>query len=116
MRTILETAPILVSRTLHNSDKLMEGTAYFTATAYEPGEQAPTGMSGEPDARLLSYWRSVIEPGQPLRVHPPYDGLPSVDIPRALVDALPDTARLELSWRWTQNALGQRGRTLSRIG
>jgi hypothetical protein len=105
MRTILETAPIRFSRTLHNRDQSMEGTAYFVSTVYDPAEQAPSGRSGEPDARLLSYWKSVIEPGQPLRVHPPYDGLPSVEIPRALVDVLPDTGRLELSWSWTQDGI-----------
>jgi hypothetical protein len=105
MRVILQTAPILVARILPNKNagKPMDGTAYFVATVYDPGEQPPLGMNGEPDARPLSYWRSVVGPGQPFRVNPPYDGVPTIEIPRPLLDPLPDSARLELSWRWAQN-------------
>lgn len=104
MQVILQTAPILVARTLphRNNGQPMNGTAYFVATAYDPSEQAPMGANGETDARLLSHWRSVAKPGQPFRVDPPYAGVPPIDIPTALLDPLPDNARLLLSWHWAQ--------------
>jgi len=43
-----------------------------------------------------------MRPGESLKVGPAFDGLPTVEIPRSLVDGLPDEARLELSWIWTQ--------------
>ncbi|HEX9269385.1 MAG TPA: hypothetical protein VF998_06050 [Candidatus Limnocylindria bacterium] len=105
MRVILQTAPILVERTIPNlnNGKSMEGTAYFVATVYDADDQAPLGANGEPDARPMSYWRSKLRPDQPFRIKPPIPGVPPIDIPRTLLDPLPDNARLLLSWRWAQN-------------
>src|SRR5260221_7645147 len=88
MRVILQTAPILVARSLphRNNGKPMDGTAYFAATVYDPDETPPQGANGETDAKPLSYWRSRSKIGQPLTVDPPYGGVPPVNIPAALLD------------------------------
>ena len=102
MRVIFQSAPIRVSRSLH-SDTLLDGTAYFVATAYDAAEQEPPDTPCEPAGRRpVSYWRSAMRPGEPMQVGPAFDGLPTVEIPRALVEGLPDEARLELSWIRTQ--------------
>ena len=81
----------------------MAGTAYFVATVYDAGEAAPMGANGESDARPMSYWRSALAADQPFRVTPPMPGAPTIEIPRTLLDPLPDSAQLLLSWHWAQN-------------
>jgi len=51
VRVIFRSTPIRVSRWLHGSDTLLDGTAYFVATAYEPAEQTSRDPSCEPAGR-----------------------------------------------------------------
>jgi hypothetical protein len=102
MRILFTTAPIPALHKHHKTGELLQGTAHFTATLYEPDEPVPNGPSGVPDAKPVSYWRSATRSGQPIHVPPPYDGLPRIDIPRELTDGLPETAWLQLAWFWTQ--------------
>ena len=116
MREVFRTAPIRVARSHHRSDARLDGTAYFVATVYEPEEQTSGDPSCDRDDRSASYWRSSMRPGEPLRVSPAFDGLPMIEIPRPLVDALPDEARLRLSWIWIEVGLQPGARAASSGG
>jgi hypothetical protein len=105
MRVIFQTPPMPAQRKDPKTGQVTEGTSYFTATLYEPGEPYPTGPTGQPDAQMMSYWRSQVRQGQPIQIGnlaSLYVGLPAVAIPAAVTDPLPDDARLQLAWHWTQ--------------
>ncbi len=105
MRVIFRTPPITTKRTDPQTGKVMQVVAEFAATVFDPGDDVPTTPEGEPGAPLMSYWRSVSKRGQPLPIHVygHYANLPrDLAIPNALLDALPDSARLMLEWRWRE--------------
>jgi hypothetical protein len=106
MRVVFEIPPATASFD-DPKDGIVGGTARFSAVLYDPGEQVPMAPSGEPSARLMSYWRQSLPRGQPLRVPPGRRliGFPDVVIPPEILDILPDTASLELVWNFTRSGV-----------
>jgi hypothetical protein len=105
VRTVFQTPPQPATRRMPNGE-IADGTAYFEALLYEPGEQTiPSGPRGEPSGLLVSAWRAGLQAGALLSV-PIDDGVvtpiaPAV-IPANVLEQLPATSRLQLLWRWTR--------------
>jgi hypothetical protein len=104
MRVIFSTQPVPAANRLPGGE-VAEGTAYFEAILYDPGERiVPEPPPGATTGRPVAEWRSGLQPGEALRVPPDasYVGVAEVQIPAAVLETLPATARLQLLWKWTR--------------
>jgi hypothetical protein len=107
MRMLFQSPPIRTKHKHHITGAVVDGTAQFTAAVYEPGEQVPSSP-GAPRGFLMREWRSRLRPGQPIgmgQLKEIYIGLPLVEVPLELTDALPDDATLAISWTFVPGAM-----------
>jgi hypothetical protein len=102
VKVIFQTPPMPCT-SLGQTGQEQKGTAFFQAILYEPGEPTRVGLDGEP-SRTLAFWRTSprFTAGDVILISPArIRGVPDAAIPRAVVDSLPDDARLDLVWRFT---------------
>ena len=108
MRVIFKSPSIRTKHKDISTGEIVDGTAFFTAVVYEPGEQIPNSRGAQRGFSMRE-WRSRLQPGKGIgtgQLKEVYvGGLPLVVVPPKLTDPLPDDATLAIWWTFIPEGL-----------
>ncbi|MBI3521807.1 MAG: hypothetical protein HY071_01750 [Chloroflexi bacterium] len=105
MRVIFETQPVPTVAIVDEQGVKLKGTSHFKLLLFDPGEAVVEPHTKPYSAKQVAEWLGTVASGEPIRMGPPpsFIGAEPVVIPRALLDALPISARLVFNWSFSRS-------------